>query len=89
MDEILVKEHDERLLKVLEKLRESGMALNKKKCQFRVEELIFLGHKTSGAGISADSEKGKALSEMQTLLNHKELKSEKIGKHTTVKRILQ
>ena len=52
IDNILVygkdtREHDERLQQVMKRIRDAGMTLNKKKCQYRVEELIFLGHKIS------------------------------------------
>ena len=80
MDDILVhgrdvKEHDERLLRVLQRIKSSGMTLNKKKCQFRVKELIFLGHKISGEGISPDPNKVRAIREMRAPTNQKELRS--------------
>lgn len=80
MDDILVfgreeREHDERLKKVLKRLEESGMTLNRDKCEFKVREVKFLGHLVSGKGISADPEKVKAITEMEPPKNKSELKS--------------
>ena len=49
MDDILVYgrdegEHEERLQTVSQGLEKSGMTLNEDKCQFRVKEILFLGH---------------------------------------------
>jgi len=46
VDDILVygkdqEEHDERLRKVLCRLRKSGLTLNKEKCQFRKTRVSF------------------------------------------------
>ena len=43
-------EHDSCLRKVLLKVRESGLKLNKKKCQFRKNSFVFLGHIISSEG---------------------------------------
>ena len=37
-------EHDNRLRKVLLKVRESDLKLNKNECQFRKNSIVFLGH---------------------------------------------
>ena len=50
--------------KVMTKIRESGLKLNKSKCVFRVQSIIFLGHKLSSTGISPNPQKVKAISEM-------------------------
>lgn len=80
MDDILVhgidtKEHDERLAKVMKRIADAGMTLNKKKCQYRVRELIFLGHHISKEGISPDPEKVRAITDMRPPTNKTELKS--------------
>ena len=61
MDDILVygsnmKEHDERLSKVLHVLKENRLKLNDSKCHYRQSELKFLGQSISkdGVGISRD-----------------------------------
>ena len=70
MDDILVfgrneGEHNERLKRVLRRLEESGMTLNRGKCEFRMRKIKFLGHQACGEGISADPDKVKAITEMQ------------------------
>ena len=80
MDDILVYgrdegEHEERLQRVLQRLERSGMTLNEDKCQFRVKEILFLGHLITEEGIRPDPNKIKAISEMQPPRNRKELKS--------------
>lgn len=50
------QEHEERLRKVLNKARESGLKLNKKKCQFGVSNITYLGEKLSEAGVQPDPE---------------------------------
>ena len=49
---------------VLNRIRKSGLKLNKNKCVFGATELIFLGHKTSEKGISPDPEKVKTIKDM-------------------------
>jgi transposase InsO family protein/predicted aspartyl protease len=67
-DDILVygrdkDEHKRRLDQVRERLAEYGVTLNLNKCQFGVSCVTFLGHIVSSAGISADPEKTRAISE--------------------------
>ena len=54
-------EHDNRLQKVLLKVRESGLKLNKNKCQFRKNSIVFLGHIISSEGIRVDLSKTDAI----------------------------
>ena len=59
MDDILVygsnmKEHDERLSKVLHVLKENGLKLNDSKCHYRQSELKFLGQSISKDDLSRD-----------------------------------
>ena len=49
---------------VLQKIKNSGMKLNKNKCLFAQLSLTFLGHKLSGEGVSPDHTKVKAIQEM-------------------------
>ena len=56
--------HDERLQHVLEKCREANLKLNKEKCEFRLNELKFVGHIFSADGVQADPEKVEAISGM-------------------------
>ena len=79
MNNILVfgeteQEHDSRLEQVLRQLKGSGLTLNKKKCQFKVTSVEFLGHTVKYEGISVSSDKVKAVTEMKAPTNSKELK---------------
>ena len=58
-----IKQHDERLFAVLDKLKQSGLTLNKEKCQFRLNKLVFMGHVLSDKGVSITEERSKALME--------------------------
>ena len=60
----LVEEHDIILEEVLRKLREAGLTLNRKKCQFRVAECTFLGHRISGDGIMPSKQKVEAIAKL-------------------------
>jgi len=57
-------EHDNRLEKVLERFKNCGLKLNKTKCIFGAQKLIFLGHVVSKDGISIDPEKIAAINNM-------------------------
>ena len=58
-----LKQPDERLFAVLDKLKQSGLTLNKEKCQFRLNKLVFMGHVLSDKGVSITEERSKALME--------------------------
>ena len=45
------KEHDRCLFAVLEPLREVGLTLNRKKCAFRMDRLVFFGQKLTSEGV--------------------------------------
>lgn len=62
IDDIIVygkteSEHDECLRKALEVLENQNVLLNKKKCQFKAEQLEFLGHILTTSEIKADPRK--------------------------------
>ena len=59
-----LQEHDERLRKVFLKIRESGLKLNKTKCQIRKQSIVFLGHIISSEGIKIDPSKTEAITKM-------------------------
>ena len=78
MDDIVVwgttkQEHDRRLLAVLETVRESGLKLNKSKCEFGVQELTYLGEKLSCEGVQPDPRKVEAITNMPRPKNKTEL----------------
>ena len=48
------EEHDRNLILFLETTRKNGLILNKKKLQFKKEEVSFFGHRWNSTGISPD-----------------------------------
>ena len=71
MDDILVhgetqEIHDAALEKVLQRLREANVTLNRKKCKFSVNSVKYLGHVVSGSGIRPDPEKVSAIRNFKT-----------------------
>ena len=57
-------EHNNCVCKVVTKIRESGLKLNKSKSVFAIQSITFLGHKLSSTEISLDPQTVKAISEM-------------------------
>ena len=79
VDDILVtgrnkKEHDTRLHVVLKKLEVAGITLNKDKCKFSRNKIVFLGHVIDANGISADPAKTEAIKKMRAPTNVSELR---------------
>ena len=77
MDDVLVHgrttaEHDERVRRVLDRLKTAGLTLNNK-CEFGKSQLKFLGHIISGEGVGADPAKVKAIREFPQPTNLTEL----------------
>ena len=69
IDDILVpgktpEEHDQRLWKVLQRIRQAKLTLNREKCLFRQPRVTFLGHVIDGNGVLPDPEKTKAIREL-------------------------
>lgn len=56
-----VAEHDARLRVVLDRLQEVGLTLNRRKCQFRLDQLTFFGHRLTSDGVSPSDEKVEAI----------------------------
>ena len=46
------------------KIRESGLKLNKTKCQVRKQSIVFLGHIISSEGIKIDPSRTEAITKM-------------------------
>ena len=68
IDDVLVsgknqKEHDERLMKVLETLQKAGITLNEK-CMFLVGKVKFLGHIISKNGVEEDPSKVESITQL-------------------------
>ena len=58
------EEHDERLIKVLQRLKDSGITLNPDKCLFSTSRLQYLGQVIDSNGIRKDPAKVKAITEL-------------------------
>ncbi|CAB4009281.1 Transposon Tf2-6 poly, partial [Paramuricea clavata] len=68
-------EHDKRLEKVLTRLEERGLTLNKDKCVFDMPKLTFMGLLLSNRGIGPTEEKVRAVVEAREPQNVTEVKS--------------
>jgi hypothetical protein len=92
IDDIIIhtktrEEHDEVLLKVLEKAREAGVKFNKDKCKFYQTKVKYTGHIFSERGISPDPNRVEAIKQIKTPRNAKEL-SRFMGVITYVSRFI-
>lgn len=67
--------HDERLRKVLDRLREYTVTLNKEKCKFGVEEVNFYGHRLSATGIKPLHNKVEAVQKFRAPATAEEVRS--------------
>lgn len=70
-----LEEHEERLMKVLNRLREFGSKLSVEKCTFVQMSVRYLGHIVSQDGIETDPDKLKTLTSWSVPQNLKELRS--------------
>ena len=79
-DDIIVygssqEEHDRELKKILTRLKEYNVSLNREKCEFSKSEIEFYGHVFSADGIKPDPKKITAILEMDPPQNASEVKS--------------
>ena len=70
MDDVIIygrteEEHNVTLLKVLNKIRKSGLKVNRDKCQFNKTKLEFLGHIISDGGIYPSPDKVSAIKNLK------------------------
>ena len=80
VDDLLIhgatlKEHNERLKKVLERCQEINLKLNKSKCQIGQKEVNYVGHKLTGEGLKPTDERIRAITNMQPPTDVKELET--------------
>ena len=80
LDDLIVfsstlEEHEERLMRVLGRLREFGLKLSPDKCHFFRTSVKYLGHVVSEKGVETDPTKIAALTTWPKPQNVKELKS--------------
>jgi hypothetical protein len=78
IDDILVYsssylEHEKRLRKVLEILRENKLYAKLDKCEFWLKEVIFFGHVISAGGICVDPGKVEAVLKWEKPINVTEI----------------
>ena len=64
-----VEEYDDHLMKVLQRLEEAGLALNREKCQFLQSQVKFLGQVVDWNGICPDPEKVAAIQNVKSPSN--------------------
>ncbi|KAL0439985.1 UNVERIFIED_CONTAM: Retrovirus-related Pol polyprotein from transposon.6 [Sesamum latifolium] len=79
-DDILVysknkEEHEQHLRIVLQILKEKELYAKLSKCEFWVNQVVFLGHVISGDGVMPDPSKVKAVIEWRILKNATEVRS--------------
>ena len=81
MDDLLVyssvseEEHDDRVCKVLKRLKDAGMTLNPKKCLFCRSSVKFLGHIISEQGVHPDPNRIQDILELPAPTCFRELQS--------------
>lgn len=80
LDDIIVfgktlEEHENRLLKVLDRLEEVGLKLSLDKCQFCQPKVKYVGHIVSETGIATDPEKVEAVKRWKEPTDLKSLRS--------------
>ena len=80
VDDILVwastvEEHDKRLKLTLDRIRQNNIKLNESKCEFRKEEIDYVGHNLSSEGLKPAEEKIRAVKDMKKPENKKELQT--------------
>jgi hypothetical protein len=63
LDDLVVyyEEHLQQLNEVFSRLRSGGLTVNPSKVMFAVQEINFLGHRVSSAGIAIDPERTRAI----------------------------
>lgn len=69
------EEHDQRLHAVLRRLQSSGLTLNPLKCQYNMDQIVFMGILLSEKGIGPTAERVRAVVEAREPENVTELKS--------------
>ena len=61
-----VRDHDEKLIALLQRCRDKDVKLNTGKLQLRLKKAVYIGHVLSPDGLQPDPEKVKAIGEMPT-----------------------
>lgn len=79
LDDLIVfsdtlEEHETRLMRVLQRLRDYGLKLSPEKCHFFQTSVKYLGHVVDAQGVHTDPDKVSALKDWPRPLTRKELK---------------
>ena len=59
------EDHDNKLRLLLQRCRETGMKLNRNKCEFRLDEINFMGHRVTSEGLKPDERKIEEILKME------------------------
>lgn len=70
-----MKDHDDNLVKLLQRARQANLKLNKSKMNLRKHKVSFMGHVITSKGLKPDPKKVKAVEEMPRPTSKKELSS--------------
>ena len=60
----IIEQHNQRLRNVLERVKQSGIKLNRSKCQIGVTEIKYICHTLGEEGLQPDLEKVEAITNM-------------------------
>lgn len=73
--ERMLQEHEDRLLKVLDQLKEAGLKISLHKCQFDQTRVKYVSHIVSADGVAADPEKVQAVTNWSQPVDLRSLRS--------------
>ena len=59
------EDHDKKLRLLLQRCRDTGMKLTRNKCEFRLGEINFMGHRVTSDGLKPDETKIEAIVKME------------------------
>ena len=59
------EDHDKKLRELLLRYRKKGIRLNRNKCQFRTNDITFLGHRITSQWLKPDDAKVEAIMKME------------------------
>ena len=76
VDDIVVfgrneEDHDKKLKLLMQRCHEIGMKLNRNKCEFRLDEINFMGHRVTSDGLKSDEKSIEAILKMENPTNLK------------------
>lgn len=72
-EEEALRDHDEKLIQLLQRARDVGLKLNKDKLKLRLTEVQYMGHLLTNKGLKADPNKTEAIAIMPRPMNLTEL----------------